>query len=346
LSSGEPLEDRAQPRGWSPALACALALSLAGCARAREVGIGIDGVQRRLERVLSAGAYYCAPRELALARAHLEFARAELTQGDPARAHDHLAEAQLNARAAERLSPRERCAGSNAGTSELPHTEGPDVDIDGVGDATDACPSEAEDSDGYLDADGCPDADNDQDGQPDSVDRCPNQAEDLDGYLDGDGCADADNDGDGVDDGLDRCPRERGAASSEGCPRLKYKGVEVAALALRTTESVLFDGDTAVIRSVSFPLLDTIIEVLKEHPELRLEIQGHMDSSGDDQHNMKLSQSRAESVLRYLVDHGVDSARLTAHGYGETRPIESNRTSQGREINRRVEFIRTDSSRQ
>ena len=340
------VDERTRRSCRQAAFLSAVVLCLSACAQAREVGAGIDGVQRRLERVLSAGAYYCAPRELALARAHLEFARVELTQGDPARAQDHLAEAELNARAAERLSPRDRCAGSSTGTSEIPHTEGPDADLDGVGDATDACPSEAEDSDGYLDADGCPDPDNDQDGQPDAVDRCPNQPEDLDGYLDGDGCPDPDNDGDGVDDGLDRCPRERGAASSEGCPQLKYKGVEVTPKALRITEPVVFDGDTATMRSVSFPLLDTVVEVLKEHPEIRLEIQGHMDSSGDDQHSMKLSQSRAEAVLRYLVDHGIDSARLTAHGYGETRPIESNRTSQGREINRRVEFVRTDSARQ
>ena len=57
---------------------------------------------------------------------------------------------------------------------------------------------------------------------------------------------------------------------------------------------------------------------------------------------MKLSQARAESVRRYMVEHGIDPSRLTAQGYGETRPIESNQTSQGREINRRVEFVRTD----
>jgi outer membrane protein OmpA-like peptidoglycan-associated protein len=318
-----------------------------GCGLAENVDRGIDGVEHRLEQVLSAGAYYCAPRELALARAHIEFARVELAQGDPRSAENHLEEAELNARAAERLSPRERCAGSTPAPAitEIPRTEGPDDDLDGVEDANDTCPAEAEDVDGYLDADGCPDTDNDQDGHADSLDRCPNQPEDKDGSADNDGCPDLDSDADGVDDALDRCPRERGVAASEGCPRLKYKALDVTPKALRTTEPVLFEGSTDTIRSVSFPLLDTVVDALNEHPEIRLEIQGHTDSSGDDALNQNVSQTRAEAVLRYLTEHGIDPERLTAIGYGETRPIESNRTSQGREINRRIEFVRTDSAR-
>src|SRR5262245_55956519 len=98
-------------RGAFRAAALLLAACVAACGHAEALGSDIDGVQRRLEQVLAACAYYCAPRELALARAHLEFARVELTQGHPDRAGDHLAEAELNAGAAERLSPRERCAG-------------------------------------------------------------------------------------------------------------------------------------------------------------------------------------------------------------------------------------------
>jgi OmpA-OmpF porin, OOP family len=334
-----------RPVHGSLTAAFAVLLCLVGCGHAQTVDGGIDGVRYRLEQVLSAGAYYCAPRELALARAHLEFARVELTQGDPRSAEDHLEEAELNARAAERLSPRERCAGQSPGPlgTEIPGTGDSDDDLDGIEDGGDACRNEAEDVDGYLDADGCPDPDNDQDAYADPRDRCPNQPEDKDGHQDTDGCPDADNDGDGVDDTLDRCPRERGLASSEGCPRLNYEGVEVAPQALRITRPVLFEGSTATIRSVSFPLLDTIVDVLKDHPEIRLEIQGHNDSRGSDALNQKVSHARAEAVMRYLVERGVDPARLTAIGYGETRPIESNRTSQGREINRRIEFVRTDS---
>lgn len=326
--------------------AFALGCALAACGHADTVGRGIDGVERSIEQVLSAGAYYCAPRELALARAHLEFARIELTQGHPQSAEAHVAEADLNARAAERLSPRERCGGSlpDASVTSIPRTEGPDEDLDGIENEADACPAEAEDLDGYLDADGCLDADNDQDGLADALDRCPNQAEDDDGVEDADGCPDTDNDGDGVDDALDKCPRERGVPSGDGCPRLEYKSVQIAEEALRVSEPVLFEGDTATIRSVSKPVLDTIAMVLEDHPGIRLEIQGHTDSHGDDARNLKLSQSRADAVMHHLVERGVNPSRLTARGYGETRPIESNRTSQGREINRRVEFARTDSA--
>jgi outer membrane protein OmpA-like peptidoglycan-associated protein len=227
---------------------------------------------------------------------------------------------------------------------EIPRTEEPDRDLDGIPDTIDACPDTAEDLDGYQDEDGCPDPDNDRDGVPDALDRCPNQPEDLDGYQDTDGCPDPDDDQDGVPDSVDRCPREAGPPVSEGCPSLRYKGLEITPHALRLTDQVLFEEETATIRSVSFPLMDTVAQVLTEHREIKLEIQGHTDSRGDDQHNMKLSLARAQAVMAYLVERGIDPSRLTAQGYGETRPIESNRTSQGRDVNRRIELVRTDAA--
>ena len=99
---------------------------------------------------------------------------------------------------------------------------GLDSDGDGVGDKFDACISEPEDTDNYLDEDGCPDADNDADGLDDSRDKCPDQAEDNDGKDDSDGCPDRDNDGDGVQDGYDSCPNEAedmdGDRDQDGCP--------------------------------------------------------------------------------------------------------------------------------
>ena len=330
------------PRMRALAGALLWAAYASGCAHAREVDRGIADVQHRLERVLSAGAYYCAPRELALARAHLEFARADLERGHPSEAGDHLDQASLNARAAARLSPPDRCAAPGAAVTEIPHTSGPDGDRDGISDDEDGCPTVAEDQDGFQDGDGCPEPDNDQDGVIDALDHCPNQAEDKDGYQDSDGCPDPDNDQDGIADASDRCPLEPGSAADHGCPRLKYDKLEILPHALQLDEPVVFGDDTATIRSVSFPLLEGVVQALKEHSKIKLEIQAHTDSVGDDDHNMKLSQARAEAVKRYLVDHGIDASRLTAKGYGETRPIESNRTSRGREINRRVELVRTD----
>lgn len=326
---------------WAVVLVLGTVWSTA-CGHARQLDRGIANVQHSLEQVLSSGGYTCAPRELALARAHLEFAQIELAQGNPGRADEQLEEAALNARAAARLSPPERCAGYGPIVREIPRTEEPDKDHDGMSDTMDVCPDAAEDLDGYQDADGCPDPDNDQDGLSDAVDRCPNQPEDVDGYLDADGCPEPDSDQDGVPDAIDRCPTQAGVAASEGCLPSHYRGVEILPHALRLTEPVIFEGETAVIRSVSFPLLDTVAQALTDHREFKLEIQGHTDSRGDDQQNMKLSQAMAQAVMAYLVQRGIDPARLTALGYGETRPIESNRTSQGRDINRRVELVRTD----
>jgi outer membrane protein OmpA-like peptidoglycan-associated protein len=333
-------------------LTCAIALLAVGCADAIALDADLVRVERRLEQALADGAYYCAPRELAQARAQLDFARVDHEQGEPDEARNHLDSAELNVRAAERLSPAARCAASAESPSQQQHalfnrSDEPDADKDGVPDAADSCPNVAEDVDGALDSDGCPDPDNDLDGVLDTLDQCPFQAEDVDGDEDSDGCPDvsADADGDGVDDNADRCPKEYGVASNQGCERLHYPGAELTASELRLTGPILFDDTTATIRSVSFPVLDVIVEVLKEHAKISFEVQGHTDSQGDDAENMTLSQQRAEAVVRYLVQRGVEPSRLTAKGYGETRPIESNRTSQGREVNRRVELIRTDGTR-
>ena len=99
---------------------------------------------------------------------------------------------------------------------------GLDADGDGIPDKEDGCPTEAEDKDGYLDDDGCPDADNDGDGIADTEDKCPSTAEDKDGIDDTDGCPDLDNDRDGIEDGYDSCPAEPedkdGDRDEDGCP--------------------------------------------------------------------------------------------------------------------------------
>ncbi len=109
------------------------------------------------------------------------------------------------------------------------HTKGVppvyDQDADGILDEADACPLEAEDTDGFEDDDGCPDLDNDQDGIPDERDQCPRQAEDMDTFKDMDGCPDPDNDGDRVLDTEDECPKEAGTIATRGCPDADGDGV-------------------------------------------------------------------------------------------------------------------------
>jgi outer membrane protein OmpA-like peptidoglycan-associated protein len=116
-------------------------------------------------------------------------------------------------------------------------------------------------------------------------------------------------------------------------------------VSLRAREIIIrrqinFATDSAEILPDSSGLLAEIADVLLRHPEIRLvEIQGHTDNTGDDDHNMDLSQRRAESVRQWLVAAGVEPGRLVARGYGETRPLVPNITAANRARNRRVQFM-------
>lgn len=104
-------------------------------------------------------------------------------------------------------------------------------------------------------------------------------------------------------------------------------------------EKVYFEYDKDVIKAESYKLLDEVAATIMAHPELgKIEVAGHTDSDGSDVYNQDLSQRRVNAVLKYLADKGVDGTRLVAHGYGESRPIASNKTKAGKAENRRVEF--------
>jgi outer membrane protein OmpA-like peptidoglycan-associated protein len=105
------------------------------------------------------------------------------------------------------------------------------------------------------------------------------------------------------------------------------------------SEQVQFEVNTAVIRPESDSLLEEVAGILRAHPELlRVEVQGHTDSTGTPELNRRLSQERAQAVTAWLVARGIDPTRLTAVGYGETAPIGDNASEEGRTKNRRVEF--------
>jgi OmpA-OmpF porin, OOP family len=217
---------------------------------------------------------------------------------------------------------------------------GGDRDHDGIPDDVDACPDDPEDHLGSEPNDGCPlPPDRDGDGIPDSLDKCPDVPEDKDGIQDADGCPEDDADHDGIPDTQDACPREPGKPSPDpkknGCPQyIKLEGSTV-----RVLQQVHFAYNSATILPDSFSMLDEIAALLKASPQIKkMSIEGHTDDRGPDEYNLTLSQNRANSVRTYLVQHGIDGGRLTAHGYGKLRPIADNGTDEGRQANRRVEF--------
>ncbi len=137
-------------------------------------------------------------------------------------------------------------------------------------------------------------------------------------------CVDAD--GDGVCDDVDACP---------GTP----KGVKVDERGCWVLDqNVLFDFDKSVIKPQFYSLLDDIVRIMDNNPSLSIELAGNTDSIGTEKYNMGLSQRRADSVKKYLTEHGIDTGRITTVGYGEERPIATNKTAEGRQLNRRVDL--------
>ena len=222
-------------------------------------------------------------------------------------------------------------------------TRNPDSDADGLCDpwvseegvsdkyasvctGIDNCPEEAEDFDGYQDDDGCPDADNDRDGLCDpwveakgmlsnfahvcqGVDRCPEQAESQNGYKDDDGCP-------------DEVPQP---------PKKVF-----------VLEGVNFESGKATITQDSYISLMKVVDIMETFKEATFEIVGHTDNVGSKDKNKQLSADRAAAVKNFLVENGIDESRMTTSGMGDSKPVASNKTPEGRAQNRRIEFTRTD----
>jgi outer membrane protein OmpA-like peptidoglycan-associated protein len=162
---------------------------------------------------------------------------------------------------------------------------------------------------------------------------CPEQS----GPPENRGCPDGDRDGDGVVDRIDNCPDEVGRAEFQGC-RTKQL-ISITASQLKVFQNVQFATGKATISPRSRRLLENVAQVIKAHPEFRkIRIEGHTDDRGADDFNKSLSQDRAASVRDALIGQGVEADRLEAIGFGEERPLSSNRSANGRRKNRRVEF--------
>lgn len=219
-----------------------------------------------------------------------------------------------------------------------------DADGDGLVDAVDVCPTAPEDMDAFDDVDGCPDFDNDDDGVPDAGDACPMTAEDADRFDDDDGCPDLDNDRDGIADGADECPNEpeviNGHEDQDGCPDEGRGLVRLLRDEIEIQGEIVFGTDSDAILERSFALVSQVAALLKNHSEIeKVRIEAHTESRARSDNSLDLSQRRADSVARYLVEAGVEPERLVAMGFGATRPIASNRSRAGRDMNRRVELI-------
>jgi len=202
----------------------------------------------------------------------------------------------------------------------LAKSDGPiDTDGDGVYDHLDKCPGTP--AGVKVDKDGCP-LDTDGDGVYDYLDKCPGTPAGV--KVDDVGCP-LDTDGDGVYDYLDKCP---------GTP----VGAKVDDRGCWVLKGLYFDTNKSDIKSAGYPILQEVITVLEKNPGLKVEIQGHTDSRGSEEYNQKLSERRAQAVRAYLIKAGIQANRLTAKGYGESKPAAPNNSDSNMAKNRRVQL--------
>lgn len=241
--------------------------------------------------------------------------------------------------------PRAPAAPAFAYASWVPPPPPRDSDHDGIPDGFDACPTLPGVASTVVIASGCPPPgyyddglaakDRDGDGVNDDADACPEDP----GPAETRGCAGPpDVDHDGIADAVDACPNVAGPTrpdeKTSGCPTAWIDGERI-----RIVESVHFGSGSADLAPESSAILDAVGGVLASHADVtRVRIEGHTDGRGSPNGNRALSVKRAESVVRYLVAHGIAAERLEATGVGPDRPIDTNETEAGRATNRRVEF--------
>ena len=181
--------------------------------------------------------------------------------------------------------------------------------------------------------------DTDGDGVDDVRDRCDDTAAGM--GVGADGCRltgrlrdPVDKDGDHVAEYLDKCPRtvERAKVDEKGCAQIEQP--------LARLEDVLFESGRATLTPRAKETLTELISILENNPDIRVRLEGHTDNVGNESSNEMLSQKRAESIKAYLVSEGIDGSRIKTISMGESNPIATNETEQGRAQNRRVDIMR------
>ncbi len=216
----------------------------------------------------------------------------------------------------------------------------PDKDKDGVRDNEDDCPDEF----GLKINKGCPDKDGD--GVVDKMDECP----EVPGLAIFKGCPDTD--GDGLQDKYDDCPKERGPIINHGCPKgasnvdtvyitvtdTVYITIENDSDLKKAFMDVKFKSDKYILTSSSKIVLNKVYEYMSEN-DLNIYMLGHTDSQAPEDYNLELSKNRVTAVKEYLSNKGISNLRMKIDWKGETEPIATNNTEEGREKNRRVELI-------
>jgi outer membrane protein OmpA-like peptidoglycan-associated protein/opacity protein-like surface antigen len=239
----------------------------------------------------------------------------------------------------------DKCPGTPRGVMVGPDGCPIDSDGDGIPDAYDKCPNTPKGV--IVGPDGCPAADADGDGVPDFMDKCPETPKGV--AVGPDGCP-LDSDGDGIPDYLDECPRSppgakvlpNGCALTGDCRKPRPgEAVDANGCALDKNfilRGVKFEFDSDRLTEPAKLILNEVGETLKAYPTIKVDLEGHTDNVGTDAYNLGLSERRANSVKTYLAGRGIEAARMNPVGYGESRPIDTNDTEEGREENRRVEL--------
>ena len=170
--------------------------------------------------------------------------------------------------------------------------------------------------------------DTDGDGVYDKDDACPEVA----GPKELNGCPDTD--GDGVLDKDDKCPEVKGTVANQGCPEITEEAIKQLN---NYGKTILFNSGKSTFKPQTFPVLQSMVSILKEYPYSKFMVEGHTDSDGSNELNQTLSENRAAAVKNYLIENGITTDRLRSTGFGETKPIDSNKTAKGKANNRRVE---------